>query len=101
MTLGFGVGLTGLRRWLYPDAKVEGRRSLIAGLLSPFVVFMAAGFSGGLTIVPFVAVLVLVGVIMALAMFFAWLSPTPDEMLGPEYGVDASEDPPKLRPRAS
>lgn len=77
-TAGFGLGLLGLGRWLYPDAKVAGSRSFVAGLLSPVVVFIVMvmgewswSFSQVLLIVG------LVGVVMAVAMFFAWLTPTP------------------------
>ena len=38
LTVGFGLGLFGLRRWLYPDAKLDGARSFIAGLTSPLAV---------------------------------------------------------------
>ena len=34
LLLGYGLGLESLRRWLYPDAEIEGRRSFIAGLMS-------------------------------------------------------------------
>lgn len=77
-TAGFGLGLLGLGRWLYPDAKVAGSRSFVAGLLSPVVIFIVMvmgewswSFSQVLLIVG------LVGVVMAVAMFFAWLTPTP------------------------
>ena len=33
--VGFGVGLGILRKYLYPDADVCGRRSVIAGILAP------------------------------------------------------------------
>lgn len=35
LTIGFALGLEAPRRWLYPDAAVDGRRSLIAGVLAP------------------------------------------------------------------
>ncbi len=85
MTLGFGAGLFALRRWLYPDAEITGRRSVIAGLLSPLALFIAAVMSAGLNSVQIVAVLFLVGVLLALGMFFAWLSPTPEGMLGSHF----------------
>ena len=37
---GFGIGLVGLSRFLFPDARVDGRRSVLAGLLAPLVVLV-------------------------------------------------------------
>jgi hypothetical protein len=88
VTVGFGLGLTALRRWLYPDAKVDGRRSAIAGFLSPFLVFIGVTLIRGMTSAELGWVLVLVGVIMALGMFFAWLSPTPEGMRNPTFAED-------------
>lgn len=81
LTAGFGLGLLGLRRWLYPDAKLDGSRSFVAGLLSPVVVFivMVSG-EWSWTFAQVVSVVALVGVVMAVAMFFAWLTPTPKEL---------------------
>ena len=79
ITLGFGVGLEGLRRWLYPEADVSGRRSVLAGLLSPlawlaaFLIVEPLGAIVGLAEFFFVG---LVGVVLALGMFFPWLTPT-------------------------
>ena len=94
LTAGFALGLLGLRRWLYPDAELGGRRSFVAGLMSPLALFIAATGGRGwtLTLLPFL--LVLVGVILALGMYFAWLTPTPDEMRGDEF----ERDPPKKIP---
>ncbi len=87
LTLGFGVGLEGLRRWLYPEADVGGRRSVLAGLLSPLA-WLVASF----TVEPLEAIVGLgvgdffyyaglpglVGVVLALGMFFPWLTPARD-----------------------
>ncbi len=35
-TLGFGLGLGALSRWLYPHSNPDGRRSEVAGFISPF-----------------------------------------------------------------
>jgi len=96
LTTGFALGLLGLRRWLYPDAELGGRRSFVAGLMSPLALFIAAGGRGWtLTLLPFL--LVLVGVILALGMYFAWLTPTPQEMRGDEF----ERDPPKEIPEVA
>ena len=94
LTGGFGLGMVALKRWLYPDADVAGRRSVVAGLLSPLAVFISVVLGSGLSHpaqVP--VVLALIGGVMAVSMFFAWLSPTPEVMRGPQYGSDPSEGP--------
>ncbi len=87
LTLGFGLGLEGLRRWLYPQADVGGRRSVLAGLLSPLA-FLAAS----IIVEPLEAIIGLrvgdsffyaglpgiAGLVLALGMFFPWLTPTRD-----------------------
>ena len=45
LTAGFGLGLLAMRRWLYPDAKLDGTRSFVAGLMSPCALFIAAVLS--------------------------------------------------------
>jgi len=101
LTAGFGLGLLGLRRWLYPDAELGGRRSFIAGLMSPLALFIAATGGRGwtLTVLPFL--LVLVGVILALGMYFAWLTPTPEEMRGDEFERDPPKEIPEVAGRVS
>ena len=89
LTGGFAVGLEALRRWLYPDAKVCGRRSFVAGLMAP-----AAFFAAGVFVGPFTSGLGLLGLMFLVAlstavlMFFAWLTPTPEEMRDSEYQSD-------------
>ena len=94
LTTGFGLGLEVLRRWLYPDARVDGRRSVVAGLLSPFALMAAAvlAFPDGMGPVKLTLVVVLTGVLLALAMFFPWLTPTPAEQreILPEQQGDES-----------
>jgi hypothetical protein len=91
LALGYGIGLEGLRRWLFPDAGVDGRRSLVAGIVSPLALFtwvtVVAESLGGLTLPVGVGVLLLVGFLMAVVMFFPWL--TSDEA----GASDPSEDP--------
>jgi hypothetical protein len=91
LAIGFGLGLIGLHRWLYPDSEVAGRKSFVAGLLTP-VAMLGAGISTGLlgmdplpqpALVSF-----LVGIVMAVAMFFPWLSPTPEEKRAGHYEAD-------------
>ena len=89
LSAGFWAGLELLRRWLYPDAQIDGRRSFVAGLIAPIAVFVAGvvvGASGG--ILAAFAHLFGVALVTAILMFFAWLSPTPDDMRGPEYEPD-------------
>ena len=85
LSLGYGVGLEALRRWLYPDADVDGRRSFVAGLVAPLGAFIAGVLAGPMSTVGVLGFLFLPAFIIALLMFFAWLTPTPEEMRGPEY----------------
>jgi hypothetical protein len=75
---GYWTGLTLLRRWLYPDAEISGRRSIIAGLMSPLGLFISVVLGAGVRPAGAFLITFVVGLVMALAMFFAWLSPTPD-----------------------
>jgi len=84
---GFGVSLEVLRRFLHPDADVSGRRSVIAGVLSPFAyVLVAASVSqfsnirGAMVAAVSMGALALVGAALPVIMFFPWLTPTRDEM---------------------
>jgi hypothetical protein len=86
LTVGFGIGLEGLRRWLYPDAGVEGRRSIVAGLCSPLALAIVSVFSQGAHLSDIAIFSTLAGTTMALLMYFAWLSPTPEEKREPLPG---------------
>lgn len=77
LTGGFGLTLLALRRWLYPDAELGGRRSFLAGLGSPLALFAVAAVGPSWILTQLPVLLVLVGMVTALGMFFAWLSPTP------------------------
>jgi hypothetical protein len=101
LTAGFGLCLLGLRRWLYPDAKLDGTRSFVAGLMSPLALFIVAAGGRGWSLTQLPLLLVVVGIVMALGMFFAWLTPTPEEMRGDEFGLTPSDDLQELRERAS
>ena len=102
LTAGFGLGLLGLRRWLYPDAKLDGSRSFVAGLMSPLGLFIAATMTArGWNAVELSFVLVLVGVVMAVGMFFAWLAPTPEEMRADGFEPDSVDPLPELAGRAT
>lgn len=73
LSVGFLIGLEGLRRRSYPRANVSGHRSMVAGLLSPFVWLVSLFFpvpGGGF------GASLLAGVLLALGMFFPW--PTRD-----------------------
>lgn len=80
LSIGFGVGLEGLRRWLYPDAEVDGRRSVIAGLMSPVVLFIMMATGHGFSAPAAMLLFTVIGIVMAVLMFFAWLTLTPEEM---------------------
>ena len=73
--VGYGAALAVMRRWLYPDAGIAGRRSVIAGLFSPLALGIASAFLQGRRdmIVP---ASILAGAGMALVLFFPWLQPT-------------------------
>ena len=86
--LGFAVGVLALRRWLYPDAKVAGLRSVLAGLPAPL---LPLGFLSISTLLhlrlqlgrwEFAAIFALGGILAAIGMFFPWLVATPPEMRG-------------------
>lgn len=77
---GFSAGLALLRGYLYPDANVAGRRSVVAGLVSPLLMFTVMTLAPELGLVPALGVFGIVGIVVAVVMFFAWLTPTPEEM---------------------
>ena len=79
LTFGFALGLTGLKRLLYSDAAVDGRRSVVAGLCSPLYLGLVSIFAQGSSLFEIAALSTLVGAGIALAMFFPWLSRTPGE----------------------
>jgi hypothetical protein len=68
-----GLGLEAIRRWLRRDAGIDGRRSFLAGLMSPGVLFRIdiGGVGRALTRV---GLLALVGMAIAVVLFFRWLS---------------------------
>ena len=96
--LGFGIGLLGLSRWLYPDAKVDGLRSVLAGVLAPLLplafLYANALFQTGLGLGIWEgrALFILGGLAAALVMFFPWLTPTPEHMREPSVEL-VDEDP--------
>jgi hypothetical protein len=97
--LGYGLGLESLRRWMYPDAEVRGRRSLVAGLMSSAT--LAALLSlVQMTLGEVLVVVPIVGLVMAILLFFAWLSPTPAHMRSSKYD-SGNEEQPRLSASAS
>jgi hypothetical protein len=80
LTLGFGLGLEAMRRWLYPDAKVNGGRSLVAGLMGGPLWFAWIALGPSIPGLLGYGVFVLFGLVLALLMFFAWFTPTPEHM---------------------
>jgi hypothetical protein len=73
MAMGFGLGLEAIRRWLRRVAGIDGRRSFLAGLMSPAVLFIVdiVGVARSLTTV---GLLALIGMAIAILLFFPWLS---------------------------
>jgi hypothetical protein len=90
LVIGFGLGLVGLHRWLYPDSEVAARKTFVAGLLSPMALIIA-GTLNRILQVDFALVFLLVGVVMALGMYFPWLSPTPEGKRSDRYEPDQPE----------
>jgi hypothetical protein len=97
-TVGFGIGLEGLRRWLFPDAKIDGGRSFVAGLMVGPIWFsvIVASLIPALQGPQAWAFFPLIGVILAVLMFFAWLTPTPEEKRGDVGRVDENGTLPSL-----
>jgi hypothetical protein len=97
-TVGFGIGLEGLRRWLFPDAKIDGGRSFVAGLMVGPIWFsvIVASLIPALQGPQAWAFFPLIGMILAVLMFFAWLTPTPEEKRGDLGRVDEGGTPPSL-----
>lgn len=85
LSLGFGTGLEVVRRWLYPDADIVGRRSVVAGLVSPLGAFIAGVLAGPMVATNVLGLLFLPSLVIAVVMFFAWLEPTPEEKRGSEF----------------
>ncbi len=73
---GFGAGLATLRRWLFPEAKVDGRRSVIAGLMSPLALGIVSIFTQGASLGEIAVYSLVAGFMMAVLMFFPWLTPS-------------------------
>lgn len=90
MSLGYGLGLEGMRRWLYPDAGVDGRRSVIAGLMSPLAIYIMATLRLDVGMVGAMVIPAALTLGLAVLMFFSWLTPTP--------GMGAIEGPGEPRP---
>jgi hypothetical protein len=78
MTFGYGLALLGMRPWLFPDACPDAMRSFLAGILSSFAVFVALVAGLGFGYLPILSVAM--GMVCAIGLFFAWLTPTPAEM---------------------
>jgi len=87
MAVGFGIGLFGMRRWLFPDARPDRNRSFLAGLLAPLATF--AGLALGLDFALLPVISVSTSLVIAVVLFFAWLSPTPESIREPGF-VDES-----------
>ncbi len=77
LTLGFGLGVTALRRFLYPDAAVDRRRSFVAGLCSPLYLGLVSIFTQGAGLLEIGGLSLLTGAAVGLGLFFPWLTRTP------------------------
>jgi hypothetical protein len=75
--IGYGAALSVMRRWLYPDAGIDGRRSVVAGLFSPVALGIVSVFMQGPRRGFIALACVLAGAAMASVMYFPWLRPTP------------------------
>ena len=74
LSVGFGTGLLALRRWLFPSAKIEGRRSLFAGLMSPLALGIVSIFTQGATLFEITGYSAIAGLGMAVVLYCPWLS---------------------------
>lgn len=74
LNVGFGAGLLGLRRWLFPSAKIEGKRSFFAGLMSPLALGITSVFTQGASLTEVVAYSAAAGLGMAMVLYSPWLS---------------------------
>jgi hypothetical protein len=74
LTIGFGVGVGLLKRWLHPTAKVDGHRSIVAGLCSPLLLLLLSLFTQGAGSPAITAYSTLTGMLVGLAVFFPSLS---------------------------
>jgi len=97
LMIGFGIGLEVLRSFgfLHRDVNVRGRRSVIAGILSPFayagLAFLVTRFSDlrG-TFLPAIGMsaLFLIGVVLAFVMFFPFkIRPANRKHLRRPFGI--------------
>jgi hypothetical protein len=77
LTLGYTGALIALRYRLRADADVTGRRSVVAGLLAPAAYVSGMVLLGPQTTVGFTLASVMVGMVLALGMFFPWLKGAP------------------------
>ena len=74
LTVGFGAGLLALRRWLFPSAKIEGKRSFFAGLMSPLALGIASVFTQGASFLELTSYSAIAGLGMAVVLYSPWLS---------------------------
>lgn len=88
--VGYGASLAVMRRWLYPDAGIAGRRSVVAGLFTPLALGIVSAFMQGANRPMQVAASIAAGAAMAVVMYFPWLRPTPGkaELMAPEDAGD-------------
>ena len=93
LSLGFAAGVELMRRHLYPDAGVEGRRSFVAGLVAPLAAYIAGVLGAPIVARSVFGFLFLPALIIAILMFFAWLTPTPEEMRSEKYRLLPNETP--------
>jgi Na+/melibiose symporter-like transporter len=73
MAAGYAVGLGIMRPSLRSDAGVDGRRSVVAGLVAPAVLFSLLTLVGGTSLMGLMLVTILTGFGVAITMFFPWL----------------------------
>ncbi len=94
LSVGFGAGLLGLRRWLFPSAKIGGKRSFFAGLMSPLALGIAFVFTQGASLVEIASFSAVAGLGMAVVLYSPWLSsggePAPEVPLGDQSSEEIS-----------
>jgi hypothetical protein len=95
-TVGFVAAIALTRRWLRVDAEVAGRKSVVAGFVAAGTAFTILAFSPSFLVmkvsmfgvssfylVRTIAIPVVAGILATLAIYFPWLSRTPEQATEP------------------
>jgi hypothetical protein len=87
LAVGYFVALALMRHWLRADAGLEGRQSVVAGLVAPFALFCVLVIVGGVDFAQLLLYSILTGFSTATLMFFPWLRRNSD--LDEDYDENA------------